>query len=90
MLGAFDSIGQIFAALAAGLGAVAFWLFRLWQGAKERESTARFEADMQREILNSERASRDVAEKAQKQAAAKEEEAVEEVRKGHRDHFTKQ
>lgn len=90
MLGIFDSLGQVFAALAAGLGLVAVWFFRLWQGSKEREEQARFEADMAQEVIKRERRGREVAEDAQQEADEEEEKAVEEARKGKRDHFTKQ
>lgn len=90
MLGMFDSLGTVFAALAAGMGAVAVWFFRLWQGSKDREAQARLEAEFAKEIINHERESRRVAEDAQKDADEQEEKSVEEVRKGRRDHFTRQ
>jgi hypothetical protein len=90
MLSVIDSAGNLFAILAAGLGAVCFWFFRLWQGAKKREEHAKFEADMAQEIIKRERQGRKVADEAQKKANENEEKAVEEARAGRRDHFTRQ
>lgn len=90
MLGVFDSLGQVFAVLAAGMGAVAVWFFRLWQGAKDREAEAKADKERWVETIERERSSRNAAKEAQKDADEQEEKSVEEVKKGRRDHFTKQ
>lgn len=89
-MGLLDNISQMFVVLAAGLGAVAALFFKLWQGAKERERDAEAAKEKWVGVIKRERESREAAQKALQEAEQQEEEAVEEVRKGRRDHFTKQ
>lgn len=89
-MGLIDSLGQVFAVLAAVFGGLAIALYRAWQKAKGREREAREEADRAHETTQRERRSRKAAEDAQQEADEEEEKAVEEARKGKRDHFTKQ
>lgn len=90
MLGAFDSLWQVFAALAAALGGALVWVFKLWQGQKDATARAEVEAANEKGKRLAEKASRAAAEKAKQDADKATRDAEKRVSDGELDHFENQ
>ena len=54
-------LGTILGVILAGMGAVAVWFFRLWQGAKEREAEQRRQLEQSEAARKAEREARKLA-----------------------------
>jgi type II secretory pathway pseudopilin PulG len=87
MFGMFDSFAQIATLLLTGTAAVAVWLFKLWQGAKDREQQAKQQAKQTEERLEQHTKQADKQREVVHENQQREQEVVNEHRKNRRDSF---
>jgi uncharacterized protein (DUF3084 family) len=90
MFAALDSLGAILGLIITGLVAVLAVLAKLFTNERSKRKDAEEQVDQVRGVVEKERESRTVAKDVEKKAKEREEQKVEDARKGRRDYFEEQ